>query len=60
MYREEWSVVWRGIECCIERNDLLYGEEMGVFREEWNVVWRGIECCIERNWVLYRGELGVV
>ena len=30
LYREEMSVVRTGIECCIERNCVLYREELCV------------------------------
>ena len=36
------SVVNRGIQCCIERNCVLYKEELRDLLTE-------VECCIDRN-----------
>jgi hypothetical protein len=42
MYRQELSVVKRGILGCLDRNEMLYGEKL-------IVVQKGIECCIQWN-----------
>jgi len=30
LYREELNVVWKGIECFLEKNGVLYRQEMSV------------------------------